>query len=566
MFQVFYAGGIQGMNAYKVRVEADVSNGLPGFEMVGSLACEVREAKERVRVAMKNAGFPLPVARITVNLSPAQIKKEGTGYDLAIATAILACMGMVKKEGLENTAFLGELALSGEVHKTDGALPIALQLKKDGIQRLVVPWANVEECRMVPGLTVVAMRDMQDLSAFLRTTEEERKEWEARGDGVNGEQDKPDFAQANGEPDKPDFAQVNGGKDKSGFPQANGGKDKQVFVQTNAKQDGLGFMQTNSEQNVLDFSQVSGQESMKRAACVAAAGFHHLLFSGPPGAGKSMIAQRIPGILPPLTKEEQLEVMSIYSIAGKPLTRMRPFQAPHHTISPQALAGGGRIPKPGVLSLAHRGILFLDEMPEFSANVLEVLRQPLEEKKVQIARTQGVYRYPADFMLVCALNPCPCGYFPDRNRCRCTEPEIRHYLGKISGPILDRIDICVEAAPVTIKDLEGPASGYDTKTLRAMVEEAREMQKKRYCGSSYAFNGEVSGNDVRKFCRLGEKEQRFLEQAYEAGQMSVRSYHKIIKLARTIADLEHADEISVAHLAEAICYHNGKRLFERRTE
>lgn len=208
----------------------------------------------------------------------------------------------------------------------------------------------------------------------------------------------------------------------------------------------------------------------------------------------------------------------------------------------------------------------MDEMPEFSANVLEVLRQPLEEKKVQIARTQGVYRYPADFMLVCALNPCPCGYFPDRNRCRCTEPEIRHYLGKISGPILDRIDICVEAAPVTIKDLEGPASGYDTKTLRAMVEEAREMQKKRYCGSSYAFNGEVSGNDVRKFCRLGEKEQRFLEQAYEAGQMSVRSYHKIIKLARTIADLEHADEISVAHLAEAICYHRGKRLFERRTE
>ena len=512
MFSSMHTGGITGLEAYPVRVEVDISRGLPGFELVGSLGGEVKEAKERVQIALKNAGISLPVSKITVNLSPANIRKEGTGYDLAIAAGLLSCMGVVEADSLRTTAFLGELALDGAIGRVNGVLPIALALKNEGIQYLVVPIDNVGEGAEIPGISLIGVRNMAEFLMYLQAGEEERK---------------------------------NIFKDRRGI------KNKQE------KQEG---------KNRLDFADVYGQESAKRAAEVAAAGFHHLLLAGPPGAGKTMIASRIPSILPPLTKQERIEVASIYSIAGKlagkeGLPAERPFVAPHHTISPQALAGGGRLPRPGMLSFSHRGVLFMDEMPEFSSDALEVLRQPMEDKVVRVIRSRGSCTYPADFMLVGAMNPCPCGYYPDKNRCSCSETEIRRYLGRISGPILDRIDMVAEVSAVQLKELHQKEKGESSAAVRKRVMEARKRQKLRFKGTPYQFNGELPGREVERYCTLSSEERHFLERVFEAGQMSLRAYHKVIKLARTIADLEGEVHIKKTHLSEAVCYNGGREQF-----
>lgn len=510
MFHAMISGGIQGMRAYQVRVEVDVSRGLPCFDIVGSAGREVKEARERVQVALRNGGYNLPVAKIIVNLSPAQIAKEGTGYDLAVAAGLLACMEVWRPEAHPDIAFLGELALNGEIRGIKGVLPIALALRERGIRYLFVAPENEGECREVPDIRLMGVRKLPELEEFLKA---EESEWEKMRKGTR--QETP------------------------------GGKERKT--------------------KIPDFSDVSGQEVARRAAEVAAAGFHHILFAGAPGAGKTMIAKRIPGILPPMSWEERLEVASIYSIAGKyengntGENMQRPFLAPHHTLSPQALAGGGRIPTPGLLSLSHRGVLFLDELPEFPQASLEVLRQPLEEKRVQIARSRGTYVYPADFMLVCAMNPCPCGFFPDKNRCTCTEPEIRRYLGKLSGPILDRIDIVTEVSPVRMQELSG--GGEPTEKIRERVMKARDRQALRYQGTCYRFNSELAGRDVERFCGTDEEGRRFLEKTFESGHMSVRAYHKVQKLARTIADLEGDAKIRKPHLAEAVFYNEARGRF-----
>ena len=509
MLSTITSGAVYGVQSHLIQVEVDVSQGLPCFQIVGLPGSEVREARERVKVALKNVGVRLPPMCININLSPADLPKNGTMFDLPVAVGILISLGKLKQEMVRDMLLLGELGLSGELKPVRGVLPIVREAAARGIKRCLLPAQNAGEGALIEELLSVGAGDVSEAVAYL-----------------------------------------------SGEKQIPPAKSLPAGVCTGEE----------CGEEGPDFADINGQQGLKRAAEVAAAGFHNLLVIGAPGSGKTMLARRIPSILPPLSREESLEVSTIYSICGRlqpgePLKRTRPFLHPHHTVTDRAMAGGGRIPMPGVISLAHRGVLFLDELPEFKRETLDILRQPLEDRQVQIARSSGSYVYPADFMLVGAMNPCPCGYYPDRERCRCTPYEVKRYLNRVSGPVLDRMDICVEALPVAFSDITALRQEESSSRIRGRVMAARKRQERRFAGTGLHFNADMGVGEVERFCALGGEQLRYMERMFSCMQLTARAYHRILKVARTIADLEGSERIEEIHLAEAICYRQSDRKY-----
>lgn len=540
MLSTITSGAVYGVHSHLIQVEVDISQGLPCFQIVGLPGSEVREARERVKVALKNVGIKLPPMCINVNLSPADLPKNGTMFDLPVAVGIMIALGKLDQKTTEGTLLLGELGLSGELKPVRGVLPIAREGALRGVRRCILPAGNAWEGALIPEMESIGVRDVREAVALL--SGEDIVTLVPDGEKV--------CSAADGMPAVTEDSGGNG----------SGSRRRTATVSAaGANASAIASIEEAAREEQLDFAQINGQQGLKRAAEVAAAGFHNLLIIGAPGSGKTMLARRIPSILPPLTREESLEVSTIYSIcgllqSGGSLRTTRPFLNPHHTITGQALAGGGRIPMPGIISLAHRGVLFLDELPEFKRETLDILRQPLEDKRVQIARSSGSYIYPADFMLVGAMNPCPCGFYPDRERCRCTPFEVKRYLNRVSGPILDRMDICVEAMPMAFAEMTSDRVQESSAQVRERVMAARKGQENRFAGTGLHFNADMGAGDVKRYCALGEAELGYMERMFAALQLSARAYHRILKVARTIADLDGNDRIEEIHLAEAICY------------
>ena len=506
MVYKIFTGKVGGVFADLITVEVDASSGLPGLEIIGLPGSEVKEAKDRVRVALKNSGISIPSMKVVINLSPADEHKIGAGFDLPIAAALLGVFGHINEFNPENTLIIGALSLDGDICAVRGVLPIVRMAKESGFKRVILPKANALEGVMIKDIDIIPVSNLMELISYLALNEE--------------------FKNAAIAPFESDEANS--------------------IIESNESE--------------LSFDDVYGQDNVKRAAALAASGFHHLLITGPPGTGKSLIAKRIPGIMPPLTYEECLEVTTIHSVAGrldedKPFINKRPFFSPHHGASSQALIGGGSLAKPGLVSLCHRGILFLDEMPEFKRETLDMLRQPLEDGIITVSRAKNTYTYPANFMLVGAMNPCPCGYFPDRSRCSCTEPQIARYLSKISGPVLDRIDITVEAQRMDIKSVKKTgAPEMSGLEIKERVRDAVLRQKKRFEHENFKFNSFIPSSKMDEYVKLGKSEQDLSFSMYDSMKLSMRSFYKIMRVARTIADFSDSETVTVKHLSEACCY------------
>ncbi|MDO5145942.1 MAG: YifB family Mg chelatase-like AAA ATPase [Eubacteriales bacterium] len=502
------SGMVHGIQGELITVQTDISDGLPVFSMIGHLSPETKEARERVRTALKNTGFHLPPRRISVNLSPAEMRKNGTCCDLAIAIGLFTAMGMLPPEASRGILFLGELALDGTLSPLAGVLPILKAASEAGYRRCVLPAKNKREASILPEMEVWGFHCLKDVFSYLSGNSGAVCEEEDDVDSIISEEER-----------------------EIGLP----------------------------SDRIPDLSEVRGQHMAKRAIEIAVAGFHNLFLDGPPGSGKSMLASCVPGLMPDMSREEMIETTMIYSVkgllqSGVPYVKKRPYRAPSTSVTPVGLFGGGRTPKPGEASLAHHGVLFLDEFPEFKKEVVEMFRVPLEEHKITQIRNGRTMVFPADFIFIAAANPCPCGYYPDRRHCSCTWKQIAGYQGKVSGPILDRLDLFVRCDKLSYHALTGEKEGETSAEVKKRIQRVWEIQERRFCDSPVRFNGRMGQREVQKFCTLDEESRHFMEEAFDRFRLTGRSYHRMLKTSRTIADLEGEEKVHLRHLKEALLY------------